>query len=266
MEPSECPRAPGRGRGFASASILGLSLVTTAGCAMLGGSEPQPTFETMAVVTRGQSDVDLEADSTGKSALVGGGAGALSAGAVGAGTGAALGLGMGPLAPAAVPVFAGIFGAGGALAGGATGVVVGGLQGLPSEKAEEVTRILAELATGRDFQGELRHEVESSLPESRQATSDRADATAIVELTEVELEQHLSDGVSVHMEAKLTLEWGPDRGAPHSKDWSYEDDTPERHVDEWLQEDGRAFGVALSEGIDTLASQMSRDLASPGAR
>jgi hypothetical protein len=233
---------------------------------MLGGSDPEPAFQTIAVVTRGQSKVDLEADSTGKSALVGGGAGAVSAGAVGAGAGAALGLGMGPLAPAAVPVFAAILGAGGAAAGATTGVIVGGLQGLPSEKAEEITRILAELAASRDFQGELRLAVEGLLPEGRRATSDRADATAILELREVELEQHMSDGVSVHMAANLTLAGAPDREAPVSKSWDYVYDTPERHVDEWLREGGQAFGVAMTEGIDTIASQMTRDLASPGAR
>ncbi len=252
--------------GFANATILGLGLAVAPGCAMLGGSKPVPSFTTVAVVTRGQSDVDLEADSTGKSALVGGGVGAVSAGAVGAGTGAALGLTMGPFAPAAVPFFAAIFGAGGAAVGAVTGVIVGGLQGLPSEKAEQVTRILAGLAGSRDFQGELRLAVESSLAEGRQATSDRADATAIVQLTEVELEQHLSDGLSIHFEANLTLEWGPDRQSPDSVSWNYTHDSPEQHVDAWLVEDGRAFASAFSSGIETIAREMSRDLAAPNAR
>jgi len=76
---------------------------------------------------------------------------------------------------------------------------VGSLQGLPWEKAEAVTRILAELAASRDFEGELRLAVERAVPEDRRATSDQADATAVLELTEVELEQHMSDGVFVHM-------------------------------------------------------------------
>jgi hypothetical protein len=255
---------PGR-RAFASASILLVSLLVAPGCAMFGSSKPEPGYVTVAVVTRGQSDVDLEADSTGKSALVGGGAGAVSAGLVGAGAGAALGMATGVFAPAAVPLFAAVFGAGGAAAGATTGVIVGGLQGLPSEKAEEVTRILAGLTESRDFQGELRLAVDSSLPEGRRGTSDRADATAILQLTEVELEQHLSDGVSVHMEATLSLEWGPDREAPLSKSWDYLYDTPERHVDEWLLEDGQAFGTAMTEGIETLAGQMSSDITSPPA-
>jgi len=171
------------------------------------------SFATLAVVTEGQSDVGLEADSTTKSTLVGGGAGAVS--------------------------------------GATAGVLIGGLQGLPSKKAEQVTEILAGLPRTRDFQEELRSAVEAAVPEDRRATSDRAEATAILQLTA--LEQHLR--------AKMTLEWGPKRGDRDSRSYEYE--TPDRHVDEWLSEDGAAFGTSLTEGIDTIAGQMSRDLLSP---
>jgi hypothetical protein len=70
------------GRSFATGSFLALTLVLASGCAMFGGPDPEPRFATLAVVTEGQSDVDLEADSTTKSTLVGGGASAVS-GAVG---------------------------------------------------------------------------------------------------------------------------------------------------------------------------------------
>jgi len=253
-------------RRFAGTTILGLSLLLVPGCAMFSGSEPAPFVGPLAVVTRGQSDMDLDADTTGKSALVGGGAGAASAGAAGAGAGAALGLTMGPFAPAAVPLFAAIFGAGGAIAGATVGVVAGSLQGLPAEKAERVSLALAGLAETREFQGELRLAVENALPESRRATSDRAAATAILELSEVELEQHMGDGLSIHMEAKLTLEWGPDPESPHSKSWDYDHDSAEQHVDEWLVENGRPFDSALSSSIQEIAQQMSLDLAAPQGR
>ena len=253
-------------RGFALAPIVGFSLVIASGCAMLEGPGPEPDFVTVAIVTQGQSDVDLEADSTTEAALVGGGAGAVSAGAVGAGTGAAVGAATGPFAVAAIPIGAAVFGAVAAAAGATTGAVVGGLQGLPSEKAEQVTQILVVLAESRDFQGELRSVLENSVPEGRRATSDRADATATLQLSEIELEQHMSDGVSVHMEATMTLTWGPQGQAPHSRSYDYEYDTPERHVDEWLLDDGRAFDVAFTEAIDNLAGRMLRDLTSPGPR
>jgi len=265
MNQRKLRRAPG-GRGFASATILGLSLVAAPGCAMFRGAAPEPEFVTVAVVARGQSDMDLGADSTGKSALVGGGSGAASAAAVGAGTGAALGVTMGPFAPAAVPLFAAIFAAGGAVAGATTGLVLGSLQGLPGEKAEQLTAILATLAESRDFQGELRSSVENTVPSGRRATSSRADASAILELTEIELEQHMGDGVSVHMKAAMILEWGPGPETRHSKNWDYEYDSPERHVDEWLAEDGHDVGAFFTGGIDTIAGEMSRDLLAPATR
>lgn len=253
-------------RAFALAPILGLGLVITPGCAMLKGPAPEPEFVTVAIVTRGQSDIDLEADSTTDSALVGGGAGAVGAGLVGAGTGAAVGAATGPFAPAAIPIGAAVFGAFAAAAGATTGLVVGALQGLPEEKAEQVTQILVVLAEGRDFQGELRSSVESSVPEGRRATSGRADATAVLQLSEIELEQHMSDVISLHMEAAMTLEWRPEGQALRSKSYDYVYDTPERHVDQWLLDDGKAFDVAFTGGIDDIARRMLRDIKSPASR
>jgi len=249
--------------GFAAGSFLALTLVLTSGCAMFGGPDPEPRFATLAVVTRGQSDVDLEADSTTKSALVGGGAGVVSGAVVGAGAGAAAGIGGGPLAPLTMIIGAGVGGAAGAAVGATAGVLIGGLQGLPSEKAEQVTRILAGLPQTRNFQEELRSAVEAAVPEDRRATSDQAEATAILQLTELELEQHLSDEISLRLRAKMTLEWGPKREDRDSRSYDYEYETPDRHVDDWLSEDGAAFGTSFTEGIDAIAGQMSRDLLSP---
>jgi hypothetical protein len=156
---------------------------------------------------------------------------------------------------------AGVGGVAGAATGATAGVLIGGLQGLPSKKAEQVTEILAGLPRTRDFQEELRSAVEAAVPENRRATSDRAEATAILQLTE--LEQHLSDEISLRLRAKMTLEWGPKRDDRDSRSYDYEYETPDRHVDEWLSEDGAAFGTSFTEGIDTIAGQMSRDLLSP---
>jgi len=253
-------------REIALVPILGLSLFVASGCAMLGGAGPEPEFVTVAVVTKGQSDVDLEADSTTDSALVGGGAGAVTAGAVGAGTGAAMGAVTGPFAVVLVPAGAAFFGAIGLAAGGTTGAIIGGLQGLPKEKAEQVTLVLMNFALNRNFQGELRTAVENALPEARRAPSGRADATAALQLSEIELEQHLSDVISVHMEATMTLTSHPMNQATRSRSFDYVYDTPERHVDEWLSEDADAFDAAFAEGIEDLARRMLRDIEATGAR
>jgi hypothetical protein len=158
---------------------------------------------------------------------------------------------------------AGVGGALGAATGATAGVIIGGLQGLPSEKAERVTRILAGLPQTRDFQEELRSTVEATVPEGRRATPDRAEAMAILHLTELELEQHLSDEISMRLRAKMTLEWGPKPEDRDSRNYDYEYETPDRHVDYWLSEAGAAFGTSFTEGIDAIAAQMSRDLLSP---
>jgi hypothetical protein len=249
---------------FKNAAGFTLLVLLMQGCAMFGGSDPEPDFVTVAVVTRGESDVNLEADSTMKSAMVGGGAGALSAGVVGAGVGAAGGLATGPLGAFLVPVGAAIGAATGAAVGGTVGVIVGGLQGLPADKAERVTQILDTIGKSRDFQAELRTAVDTDLPEARRDTSDRADALAVVQLTELELEQHLSDAVSIRIRAKMALEWGSDPQSRYSKGFDYEFQTAERHVDEWLANDGEAFVGSFDEGLTTIAREMSNDVLHPG--
>ena len=42
--------------------------------------------------------------------------------------------------------------------------------------------------------------------------------------------------------------------------------TPERHVDQWLLDDGKAFDVAFTVGIDDIAGRMLRDIKSPVSR
>jgi hypothetical protein len=255
------------GRGLPNGSFLALVLVLASGCALFGGADPEPEFTTVTIMARGESDVDLEADSTMKSALIGGGAGGASGAVVGAGVGAGVGAaGGGPFAPVAAVIGAGVFGGIGLVGGATTGVVIGGFQGLPEEKAEEVTRILADLAQTRDFAEELRLAVEATIPADRRAAANQADAAAILELTELELEQHLSDEISLRVRAKMILEWGPNLEDRDSLSTDYEYETPDRHVDDWLLDDGAAFDAGFTEGIDAIAGQMSRDIFSPEPR
>jgi hypothetical protein len=250
---------------LATSSALALALLLTPGCAMFRGAEPEPSFEKVAVLSGGQTEVDLEADDTVKSALVGGGGGAVGGGIVGAGAGAAVGAaaGGGMLSPATAVIGAGVVGGMGAAAGATVGAVIGGLQGLPAQKAEQVTRILAGLAQTRDFQEELRSAVETALPEERRAPLDQADARATLQLTELELEQHLHDAVSVRLRARMDLQWDLELEKPHSRTTKYEYETPEQHVDAWLAENGAAFAAGFDQGIDTIARQMARDILSP---
>ena len=141
-----------------------------------------------------------------------------------------------------------------------------GFQGLPGEKAEEVTRILADLAQTRDFAEELRLAVEATIPADRRAAANQADAAAILELTELELEQHLSDEISLRVRAKMTLEWGPNLQERDSLTTDYEYETSDRHVDDWLLDDGVAFDAGFTEGIEAIANQMSRNIFSPEAQ
>ncbi len=210
--------------------------------------------------------MDLKADTTMTSALGGGSAGASTGALAGADAGAVAGEGTGRFARIAVPVSAGLGRALGAAAGATTGVLMGGLQGLPAEKAQRVTLYLAGVAMSRDFQEELRSAVEATVPRNRRSAANRADAAAILQLTHLELEQHLDDEISLRMRAKMSLEWGSNRENPHSQSHDYVYETSDRHIDDWLLDDGAAFDTSFTEGIATIAGEMSRDILSPEPR
>jgi hypothetical protein len=246
-------------RGFANGLVLALTLVFTSGCALFGRNPDLP-FKTVAIVGQGESDTDLEADTYLKAGVTGMTAGAVGGAGTGAGLGALFGLCCGPFAPACVPSFAATGATGGAIAGGTLGILIGGLQGLPSEKAEQVTEILVGLAKRRNLREELRSAVQRKVPPGRRASLQRADAVATVRLTDLDLEQHLSEKISIRMEAKMEVECGPKCEKDKSQSYDYKYETPERHVDEWLANKGVDFGASFTEGIRLMASQMSRDL------
>jgi hypothetical protein len=243
----------------AKACVLAFTIVFSSGCSLIQGFRAEPGFGTVAIATEGELETDLEARTTTGAVLSGGGAGAIGGAVAGATAGGAAAVGTGPLAFIFVPAGIMVGGAMGLVAGGTVGAVAGGLQGLPAEKAEEVTQILVRIAESRDFQEEFVSAVKVALPEDRQAPADSADATAVLKLTQFDLDQHMSDEISVLIEATMTFTWGPsdDRS---SRGYDYEYEAPGLHVDEWLQDDGAAFSAAITEGLNTIASEAAGQL------
>lgn len=248
-------------RGLAVITIAAAGSALLSGCSLFRPVEPENGFATYAIMTEGEVKADLEARTTTRALLTGGGVGAAGGAVAGATAGGAAAVGTGPFALIFVPAGALVGGAIGLVAGGTVGAVAGGLQGLPAQKAERVTEILTGIAGSRDFQKELVEAVTRAVPSQRRAEPERAEAIVIVRLTRLELDQSMSDEIALQLNAKLTLTWGPPE-KPLSREYDYDYETPDRHVDEWLADDGAPFSVAITESIDAIAGDISEKLLS----
>jgi hypothetical protein len=234
-----------------------LALPIGSGCAFWLKQPVPPAFQHFElrseVATKDGHELkgDTHADTTFKGALIGGGSLAVT----GAGIGMGAGLLCGPIAViVCVPAFMII----GGVAGGVSGLVVGGVGGLPWKTTDEVNAVLLRLQNERDFAKELGAAVATAIPREHQAEPGQAQATLTARLDEVDLRQHMSERISIRMWSSMTQEWN-EGGETKKNTCKYTYTTPVADVEDWLLEDGKMFGDAFTQGIDTFARWMARD-------
>jgi hypothetical protein len=260
---------------FACPLSLLLAVLIAPGCAFWGKADPA-AFERMDIQGRaeldddGKLEGDLNADTTVKSALTGAGAGIVTMGGLGAATGLAVSTGCGPFLPLCVGPAVAVWGGGGAVVGLLGGSIIGGIGGLPRETAEQVNEILLELQRTRDFPEEIRAAMAASVPAEKQLDRSRADegrpehlkpdAIVTARLDEVKLRQHYSDRVSLRMWASMIMDWELDTEEPNSRTCEYRYTSATADIENWLLQDGKLFHDTFTEGVDTFARWMARDL------
>jgi hypothetical protein len=260
---------------FACPLSLLLAVLIAPGCAFWGKADPA-AFERMDIQGRaeidddGELEGDLHADTTVKSALTGAGAGIVTMGGLGAATGLAVSTGCGPFLPLCVGPAVAVWGGGGAVVGLLGGSIIGGIGGLPRETAEQVNEILLELQRTRDFPEEIRAAMAASVPAEKQLDRSRADegrpehlkpdAIVTARLDEVKLRQHYSDRVSLRMWASMIMDWELDTEEPNSRTCEYRYTSATADIENWLLQDGKLFHDTFTEGVDTFARWMARDL------
>ena len=256
-----------------------LAVFVLSGCAMWSKPPPPPDLSSVAISTAGDPDLDLKARTTIRRVAIGAGSGLVSGAAAGAaGTIGAtvfcaavtLPTGIGPLICTGLGVvaFIPVTAAGafiGTVGGTATGAIVGGL---PRKKATEISKLVQQPASGRNFKQELGTAVRARVPESRQTDRDTALTLVAVELTEVELTQDRSDSLAIKMKASAEYAWGHIRAGGHRRTQNkptkatctYEYETEKVHVDEWLVDGAKAFDLAFTDAVDGIARQVANDM------
>jgi hypothetical protein len=263
------------GRRFACPLSLLLAVLIAPGCAFWGKADPA-AFERMDIQGRaeidddGELEGDLHADTTVKGALIGAGTGIVTVGGIG--VGAAF------ISAAPCNIFYGfclavgimVLGGGGAVVGLLGGGIIGGIGGLPSETAKQVNEILLELQRTRNFPEEIRAAMAASVPAEKQLDRSRADegrpehlkpdAIVTARLDEVKLRQHYSERVSLRMWASMIMDWELGAEEPKSRTCEYRYTSEKADIENWLLQDGKLFHDSFTEGVDTFARWMARDL------
>jgi hypothetical protein len=249
--------------------VFSLLLPGSWGCALFRDPVP-PGFDTISIQVeverdkKGSIEGDLAAYSTLKGVLVGIVTGVPSFGVLGGGIG--LGAGFVTCAPTlflygvcvAVATIAGfVIGAAAGLLGGAA---VGAVGGLPSKTAKEVTAVLARLEEGRSFEDDFRAVMREAIPREKQR--DAADAAAVVtaRLEEFDLRQYSKDRLSVRLWASMVQIWQSEGGKRQENTCKYRYTSEGKKAETWLADGGASFGEAITQGIETFARWMNRDL------
>lgn len=214
---------------------------------------------------KGNLEGDLEAYSTLKGVLVGTVAGVPTVGF----TGATIALGAGFIACGVTaflwPICVMITTAMGAVVGGVVGLVGGGVMGfvggLPSNVAKEVTVALSHVEEGRRFDDDFLASVKRAVPQEKQA-DESSEATTILtaRLQDFDLRQHSKDRLSVRLRASMVQTWQDEKGKQRKNTCKYRYDSERKPAETWLEGGGGAFGEAVTQGLDTFARWMNRDL------
>lgn len=238
---------------------IALVVISGAGCAS-PEVPPIPEFETVAIQAKQLPSEGLSfksgADSSEDASKTGAKVGAAAGGAIGI---ACLPL-FGPLCLPAAIGGGGFYGAfGGHYAGKAWDV----LNKFPPEVAQQFEQELREAENTRNFSGEMHDAVANLIPISKQVAADKAQAVFHIGPDALILVRGQESNLAIRMTASLFAEWDRDKGWPTVAHRWYVYTTPERPIDEWVNNEGEAIDAALTECITEIAALIGKDAAVP---
>jgi len=258
-----------RRRGLALLLVISVLLLPSSwGCAHF--REPVPAFDTVSIQVEIERDKkenlegDLEAYTTLKGVVVG----VVTGVPTFAVTGAAGGLGVGLIvcAPATifyvfcVPIAIGIGFVGGAVFGLFGGGIMGGIGGLPSETAEQITAVLGEMERKRSFDDDLSDAMHAAIPRDKQGKEGNSAGAVTARMRDFDLRQHTRDRLSIRLRASMIQSWKSEDGDSEKRTCKYRFDSERRPAEMWLEGGGGAFRAAVVDGFQTLAKWMNSDL------
>jgi hypothetical protein len=264
---------------FSTLAVYCLSLLLSS-CAQtpqtITTDEP-PQFERLAVITpemltgieRADSHTDHHYDGSPRGeALPGmsvGMAGGMAGGAAG---GAAIGAAgecglLAPVVPSLSLLCFAMYTAGGALVGGAAGLAGGALYdttGLSQTDIPHLDAVISRIDQERDFQQELAVHLKLELPREMQSTPGLADVQVLATLNRINFMKRPDDRMQIETTGLLVVTWKVDEKRQTTHTIEFRSMSSEEDIDLWLADGGNLIGVAISDSLFDLATQMTATL------
>jgi hypothetical protein len=208
--------------------------------------------ETLTGIERADSKFDRAEDGI----VPGVAAGTLTGLAAGSATCSSAGL-FGPIAYAGCVTMSGLIGA---VAGGIVGGSVYGTSGLSEEDTLYVNEALSFIDQNRDFQQELHSDLKQRLPKEMLTTSDIADVQVLTVLTRINFIQRSEEEVQIETIGVLVFnrEIANELQVIHTI--NFDAKSQKKGIEDWLDNGGEFFGVAITNCLADLAEQMSSTL------
>lgn len=187
----------------------------------------------------------------GEDMLKGAGAGAL----YGAAGGAMAGVSCGPFLVICSPVMAVVGAGAGVVVGGVVGTVSGSLRGLPREKAEAFEAVVAELFESENPAMTVRDRFASEGSLYWQVASNEPSMRIYLTIDKITVEQDRKKNVKITLTTGMVMASGPELDE-FSRRYRYVSGTGFRHIDTWLDDDGRLLREEIVRILEDSAEQM----------
>jgi len=190
-------------------------------------------------------------------------------------------IGVGVCAPSAIvgPIYFGcvtMYALTGAAVGGIAGAAGGTYvtTGFSQTDIAYLDAVISRIDQERDYQKEVAAHLKQQLPPEMQSTPELADAQVLAILKRINLLKRSDDQMQIKITGLLVFreevevetdqdeffrpEVQKERQTTHTIEFSAM--SPEEKVDLWLADDGKRYGVAVSDCVTDLASQMTATL------
>ena len=183
--------------------------------------------------------------------------GGTAAGAgAGAASGALAGLGCGPWAVICSPAGA----IAGAMGGGLFGLGFGSYRAvqlaLPAEKAHALDAVIAATYTAANFETLLQQEFHA---QSHWSLNDDAPVEVALSLDQIALEKQYDDFIVVTVVTSVRV-IDTSGAKKRVRERSFPISSSARHVDEWIEDDGAGFRLAIRDGISRSVFYMTQEM------
>lgn len=148
----------------------------------------------------------------------------------------------------------------GAVIGGVAGGALYDTTGLSQTDIVDLDEVISRIDQERDFQQELAVHLKLELPQEMQSTPELADVQVLSTLNRINFMKRPDDRMQIEATGLLVVTWKVDKERQTTHTIEFRSMSPEESIDLWVANGGNLIGVAISNSLFDLATQMTATL------